>query len=106
MKSWDVIIIGGGIIGLSLALALRKRGSSVLVIERGRPGHEASHAAAGMLAHCDPHTPAALRELVAASARLYPEFIHELEDKSGERVDLRRDGTIVIDPDQKSFCGD
>ena len=50
MKTWDVIIIGGGIIGLSVSIALRKRGASVLIVERGEPGREASHAAAGMLA--------------------------------------------------------
>ena len=49
MKTWDVIIVGGGIIGLSLAIALRKRGASVLVVERGEPGREASYAAGGML---------------------------------------------------------
>jgi len=42
--------VGGGIIGLSLSLSLRKRGVKVLVVERGEPGREASHAAAGMLA--------------------------------------------------------
>ena len=44
--------MGGGIIGLSLSIALRKRGVRVLVVERGEPGREASHAAAGMLADC------------------------------------------------------
>ena len=49
VKSYDVIIVGGGIIGLSLAIALRKGGARVLVVEKGEPGREASHAAAGML---------------------------------------------------------
>ena len=96
MKSWDAIIVGGGIIGLSLALELRKSGLSVLVVEKGEPGREASHAAAGMLAYCDPHIPLPLRPLVQESARLYPEFVHELEDESGMRVDLRDAGTIAV----------
>ena len=104
MKSWDVVIIGGGIIGLSLALELRKHGSSVLVVERGEPGREASHAAAGMLAFCDPHLPSKLRQLADASARLYPEFVHELEDESGDKVDLRWEGAIILDCDQQSIC--
>jgi glycine/D-amino acid oxidase-like deaminating enzyme len=37
VKSWDVIIVGGGIIGLSLSV-VRKRGASVLVVERGNQG--------------------------------------------------------------------
>jgi len=96
VKTWDVIIVGGGIIGLSLSLALRKRGAAVLVVERGEPGREASHAAGGMLVGCGDETPAALQPLAAASARLYPEFAHELEVESGMKVDLRDQGTIVF----------
>jgi len=96
VKSWDVIIIGAGIIGLSLAIALRKRSVRVLIVERGGPGHEASHAAAGMLVDCPEETPAALQQLASASARMYPEFVHELQDESGVQVDLRDQGTIVF----------
>jgi glycine oxidase len=98
VKTWDVIIIGGGIIGLSLAFALRKRGATILIVERGEPGREASHAAGGMLVDCSLETPAALRPLAVASARLYPEFAHELEVESGIKVDLRDQGTIVFPP--------
>ncbi len=96
MKTWDVVIIGGGIIGLSLALELRRHGADVLVLDRGQPGHEASHAAAGMLAYCDPHTPAELQPLAVASAQLYPEYVHELADESGVKIDLRSDGSILF----------
>jgi glycine oxidase len=106
VKTWDVAIIGGGIIGLSLALGLRKGGFTVLIVERNEPGREASHAAAGMLAQCDPHTPEKLRSLSMASFQLYPEFVHELEDESGQRVDLRREGSIILDGDGTSLCRD
>jgi glycine oxidase len=96
VKTWDVIIIGGGIIGLSLAIALRKRGAAVLVVERGEPGREASHAAGGMLVDCPLETPAALQPLATASARMYPEFAYELELDSGMKVDLRDQGTILF----------
>ncbi|HLV86522.1 MAG TPA: glycine oxidase ThiO [Candidatus Sulfotelmatobacter sp.] len=96
MRTWDVIIVGGGIIGLSLALALRKRRASVLVVERGEPGREASHAAGGMLVDCPLETPAALQSLARASAQMYPEFAHELEMESGGKVDLRDFGTILF----------
>jgi glycine oxidase len=96
VKTWDVIIIGGGIIGLSLSIALRKRSASVLVVERGEPGREASHAAGGMLVDCPLETPAALQSLATASARLYPEFAYELEVESGMKVDLRDFGTILL----------
>jgi len=96
MKSWDVIIVGGGIIGLSLAIALRKRDVKVLVVERGEPGREASHAAAGMLADCTLETPSALQAIATASAEMYPEFVHELQDESGVDVDLRSDGSLIF----------
>jgi glycine oxidase len=98
VKTWDVIIIGGGIIGLSLSIALRKRGASVLVVERGEPGREASHAAGGMLVDCPLETPFALQSLATASARMYPEFAHEVHLESGMTVDLRDFGTIVFPP--------
>jgi glycine oxidase len=96
VKTWDVIIIGGGIIGLSLAIALRKRGATVLVVERGEPGREASHAAGGMLVDCPLETPAALQPMATASAGMYPEFAHELEVESGMKVDLRDQGTVLF----------
>jgi len=96
VRTWDVIIVGGGIIGLSLSIGLRKRGMTVLVVERGEPGREASHAAAGMLADCGWETPRLLQPLATASARMYPEFVHELEDESSMRVDYRSDGTILF----------
>ena len=96
MRTWDVIVIGGGIIGLSLSITLRKRGASVLVVERGEPGREASHAAGGMLVDCLLETSPALQSLAMASARMYPEFAHELEVESGMKVDLRDFGTILV----------
>jgi glycine oxidase len=96
VKSWDAIIIGGGIIGLSLAISLRKQGLRVLVVERGEPGQEASSAAAGMLVGSGFQMPWPLHALAKESARMYPEFVHELEDESGMRVELRDHGTILI----------
>jgi len=91
-----VIIVGGGIIGLSLSLSLRKRGVKVLVVERGEPGREASHAAAGMLADHADEFPSQLAPLAKASALMYPEFVHELQDEPGINVDLRDAGTILL----------
>lgn len=101
MKTWDVIIVGAGIIGLSLTIELRKRGASVLVVERGEPGREASHAAGGMLVDCPLDTPEVMQPLASASARMYPEFAHELETESGMKVDLRDAGSIVFLPPEQ-----
>src|ERR1700682_2079818 len=80
VKSWDVVIIGAGIIGLALAISLRKQGLRVLVVERGQPGREASFAAPGMLVGSGTEIPPAVKPLAEESARMYPEFAHELED--------------------------
>ncbi len=109
VKTWDVIVVGGGIIGLSLSIALHKRGVRVLVVERGEPGREASHAAAGMLADCPLETPPALLGLARVSAQMYPEFVHELQDESGMKIDLRDDGTLLFvssdrDSELSEYC--
>ena len=105
MKSWDAIIIGGGIIGLSFAIELHKRAVSVLIVERGEPGREASYAAAGMLAATGDEMPTILRPLAAESARIYPEFVHELQDESGLKIDFREYGTILASDDEQFLLG-
>jgi glycine oxidase len=95
VKNWDVIISGAGIIGISLALELRRRGARVLVLDRGEPGSEASSAAAGMLADADPETPKQLRLLAAESAACYPAFVKNVEDAASMEVDFRR-GAIAL----------
>ncbi len=96
MKTWDVVIIGGGVIGLSLAWRLRRNGVGVLVVEKSEPAREATHAAGGMIAHCDPHNPPAMADMIAASARMYPEFARELREEAFESTDLRDNGTIAF----------
>ena len=51
-----------------------------------------------MLVDCSIETAAALQPLATASARMYPEFVHELEVESGIKVDLRDHGAIVLPP--------
>lgn len=96
MKTWDAIVIGAGIIGLSLAIELRKSGRSVLVVEKGEPGREASWAAGGMLADFGLEIPADFQLMATASAGMYPEFVHQLEDESRLKIDLRSEGTLLF----------
>jgi len=96
VKNWDAIVVGAGIIGVSLALELNKHGLRVLVVEKGEPGREASWAAGGMLVDYPLETRPELQELAAASARMYPEFVRGLEDESGLKIDLRSVGAIVL----------
>ena len=91
----DAIILGAGVIGLSLARRLQLAGLKVLIIEKHEPAAEATHAAGGMIASCDPHIPACLKPLIAASADMYPEFVREIELESDQATDLRDAGTIA-----------
>lgn len=100
MASPDVIIAGAGIIGVSIALELQERGATVLVLDRGEPGKEASSAAAGMLAALDPQTPVPLRALALESATLFPDYARKIEVISGMKVDFRRQGTISLLKDE------
>ena len=97
MNSPDVIIGGAGIIGVSIALELHRRGARVLLLDRGEPGCEASSAAAGMLSAADPETPGKLRALVRESASRFPEFFRKIEEASGSKTDFRRRGTIALE---------
>jgi glycine oxidase len=65
-------------------------------VEKGEPGREASWAAGGMLADFGLEIPAPLQALATASAGMYPEFVHELEDESGLKIDLRSEGTLLF----------
>lgn len=97
MASSDVIIIGGGIIGLSLAHKLASENLRVVVLDRQQPGLEASWAAAGMLCP-GPESPddIALVPLAKKSLALYPEFIKAIEEACGTRTNFRRGGTLEL----------
>lgn len=89
-------IIGGGIIGLSIARRLQADGWRVTVFERARAGREASSAAGGMIAPRVEFTAGSpLLEMGLASRALYPEFVRGLEVETGISADLRLDGIIT-----------
>jgi glycine oxidase len=87
----DAAIAGGGIIGLSLGLELRRRGITVVVIDRQRAMSSASAAAGGMLAVMDPQNPPELMPLAERSRELYPEYLERIEELSDKSVPMRTD---------------
>jgi len=97
VRSYDVIVVGGGIVGGAIALQLAQSKLHVALLDRQNPGREASWAAAGMLSPA-PDSPSAipLVPFGRASLNLYPEFISEIEEISGQRAGLRRDGAIEV----------
>jgi glycine oxidase len=92
---FDVIIVGGGVIGCSIARELAGRGLSVAVVERGEPGAEASSAAAGMLApQAESAAPGPLLDLGLESRLLHSRWAQELAAETGIDVGYRRCGIL------------
>jgi glycine oxidase len=100
-RTADVIVIGGGLIGCSIALRLAQAKLWVCVLDRGEPGSEASSAAAGMLApQGETVEPDTFFELCAASRDLYPNYIAEIEELSGQDLGYSHDGTLLVAIDE------
>jgi len=92
----EVLIIGGGLIGSSIAWRLAQKGFPVTIADVGNLGGEASTAGAGMLS---PHSESGT-ELGLESMRLYPAFVDELQSETGIDVDFRLFGAEegIVDP--------
>jgi glycine oxidase len=95
--STDVIIVGGGVIGCSIAWRLAQAGLKVTVFERGRVGCEASRAAAGMLSpQGESQTAGPFFDLCLRSRAMYRSFAKELQDASGIDVEYKDEGTLFV----------
>ena len=90
----DYLILGGGVIGLSLAYHLSRQGASVTVLDGGEPG-QASSAAAGMLAPlAEASEPGPFLDLALDSLRRYPAFVAAL--RAAGKSDLRLQGPGML----------
>jgi glycine oxidase len=94
----DIVIVGGGVIGLTIARALALRGvRDVCLVERGNLGTEASWAAAGMLLpQVEADAPDEFFNLACQSRDLYPEFAAALREETGIDVELDTTGTLYL----------
>jgi glycine oxidase len=100
-RAVDVLVVGGGIVGLAVAWRAAGRGMSVTLLERDLSGRGASHVAAGMLAPVSEvefgHAGRRVLELGLRSAAMWPAFAAELQQAAqGSGVGLRSTGTLLI----------
>jgi glycine oxidase len=98
----DVVVVGGGVIGLACAWRAAQRGLTVTLLERSDPGAGASGVAAGMLAPVGEADFAATRfaALTVAGAEAWPRFAADLEQASGVPVPYRRCGALWLAADR------
>ena len=98
----DVLILGGGIIGLACARELALRGFRVELVERLPAGAEASLAAAGMLSPLgEISTPGPLLDICRASRDLWGPWVAALESETGLSVDYDTSGALLVALDEE-----
>lgn len=97
MNKFDAIVVGGGLIGGSIAFDLAAQNIRVALIDRQQPGREASWAAAGMLSP-GPDSPETLPlvPLAKESLQMYPGFVRTIEEASELSVAFAQAGTFEI----------
>jgi glycine oxidase len=99
-ERFDVVIVGGGIVGLAVAWRAREHGMSVALLEGDKLGRAASHVAAGMLAPVSEveFGSAGRRSLALGlrAASAWPAFAAELAGATDRQVSLRTSGTLLL----------
>jgi glycine oxidase len=103
-RSYDAVVVGGGVVGLCCAWRLAQGGARVAVVEKSSPPAGATRVAAGMLAPVGELSfgePELLRLTLAAAER-YPDFVAELEAVTGTSTGYRPHGAlhVALDPDE------
>ncbi|NMO94317.1 glycine oxidase ThiO [Paenibacillus lemnae] len=93
-----ILVMGGGIIGLSCALELSRRGVNVRLLETGRCGGQASGAAAGMLAPYSENVeaPDEFFMLCRESLSLYPAWQQLVRECSGNSFEYTPSGSLYV----------
>lgn len=104
-----MVIIGAGVIGLSIAWKLSREGATVAVVDKGLVGQGASWAAAGMLApFAEAKDGGPFAKITLEGLRAYPEFIDALEEETGLETELSKVGLLRValnEAEEKDLAG-
>lgn len=97
----DFIVVGAGIIGMSVALELVKQGQKTVIFDSGKLGKQSSWAAGGILSSMSPWTedPSSFK-LSEQGKHDYLEYIHKLNNETGIDAELIKSGLVIIGEDQ------
>lgn len=99
---YDVVVVGGGLIGMLTARYLRIEGFDVALVEKNRLGGESSWAAGGILSKLYPWQQSdEMQKLVAQGQASFPALVAELKDETGIDSQLLHSGMIIVDIDEK-----
>ena len=106
-RTVDTVIIGGGVIGSSIAWNLIAQKQQILLVEKNQPGQEASAAAAGILAVASGRSKRGpMYQLKRAGQEMYPALVQELEERTGIDIEYQTTGVLDLirtDADEKKY---
>ncbi|HWN82424.1 MAG TPA: FAD-dependent oxidoreductase, partial [Candidatus Udaeobacter sp.] len=99
--AFDVIIVGGGVLGTALARELAGRGRRVLLLERGRVAGEASGVAAGMLnPQAEADAPSAFFDFGLANRTIYADWVAAVSAEAALPIEYRSLPLLYLAPDE------
>ncbi|HET7034968.1 MAG TPA: glycine oxidase ThiO [Thermomicrobiaceae bacterium] len=101
MQAFDVVIVGGGLLGAAVAYELARRGQRVAIVERGPIGGEASWASAGIISYPNRlNMPRERVEITRRSRERYPALVEQLESETGVAIEYQRPGNLLVAVDE------
>jgi len=101
----DIVVIGSGIVGCSIAYELARRGASVGIVDDRGPAMGATQASAGVLApYIEAREGSALLDLTVRGLAMWDEFVPRVSAESGHSIPYRRSGTLNLAHDETELC--
>jgi glycine oxidase len=103
--SADVLVVGGGVIGLLTARELARGGARLVLVEMGETGRESSWAGGGIVSPLYPWRYAdSLTALAGWSQSVYPDLCEELRQETGVDPELIRSGLLILDREEQDWA--